>query len=68
MTPRLHKTLKVSAETHHAIKLLAAQNDVSMAWMVENMTLLHKFMQKLADSHHLSIPHLLDEFRATAQE
>ena len=35
--PTLHKTLKVSADTHHAIKLLAAQRGVSMAQLLDNL-------------------------------
>lgn len=37
MKPRLSKTLKVSAETHHLLKMLAAQGDVSMASLVEEL-------------------------------
>lgn len=37
MTPKLHKTLKVSSETHYRIRFLAAQRGVSMAALLEDM-------------------------------
>jgi hypothetical protein len=47
MTPTLHKTLKVSVETHHALKLLAAQTDVSMAHLVHDLAMERDFSGKL---------------------
>lgn len=38
MTPRLQKSLKVSADTHKAIKLAAAQEGVTMAeWLAQTV-------------------------------
>lgn len=37
MTSRLTKTIKVTDETHHLLKLLAARCDVSMASLVEEL-------------------------------
>lgn len=47
MTPNLHKTLKVSAETHHLIKLFASCEGVSMAALLDSWVDEHKSFKSI---------------------
>ncbi len=67
MKPNLHKTLKVSAETHHVLKLLAAQTDVSMAALVHDLAMERDFRQ---NGHYTleATPEEVEKFLASYEE